>query len=95
MSDTVFLVVITAFMLAGEVALPGEVVEVTTAEARDLLDRGKARVATADDELSLEETDGEDGTFADEPDTQEPGGTHEPESPEAAAAVAPIAKVKK
>lgn len=36
-------------MIGGDIAKAGEIVEVTTAEAKDLLARGKAVVATADD----------------------------------------------
>lgn len=49
MSDTVYLVVTSAFVLAGDIVTEGEIVEVTNAEARDLLGRGKARVATEED----------------------------------------------
>lgn len=49
MKQNVHLVVTSAFMLAGDMAVEGDIVEVTNAEARDLLDRGKARVATAED----------------------------------------------
>lgn len=49
MSDTIFLKVTSAFLVGGEVAKIGEIVEVTQAEAKDLLARGKAEVATAND----------------------------------------------
>lgn len=49
MKDNVFVVCMSAFMLAGEMVVPGEVAELTDSEARDLLGRGKVRVATADD----------------------------------------------
>jgi hypothetical protein len=45
MKQNVHLVVTSAFMLAGDMAVEGDIVEVTNAEARDLLDRGKARVS--------------------------------------------------
>jgi hypothetical protein len=54
MQDTVYLVVLSAFMLAGEIAMPGEVVEVTNSEARDLLGRNLARVATEEDQPDVE-----------------------------------------
>lgn len=49
MKSNVYLVVTSAFMLAGDMVTEGQIVEVTNAEARDLLERGKARVATAED----------------------------------------------
>ncbi len=53
MSKTVMLKVTSAFLVGGELARSGEVVEVTTAEAKDLLHRGKAVLATAADEPKL------------------------------------------
>jgi hypothetical protein len=50
MSDTVFLVVKSAFVLSGDIVTEGMLVEVTNAEARDLLSRDKARVATEEDQ---------------------------------------------
>ena len=49
MSDSVFLKVSSAFLVGGLLAKRGEVVEVTNAEAKDLLARGKAVVATEKD----------------------------------------------
>ncbi len=49
MSDSVFLKVSSAFLVAGEIAKVGEIVEVSHGEAKDLLQRGKAVLATADD----------------------------------------------
>jgi hypothetical protein len=71
MKQNVHLVVTSAFMLAGEMAVEGDIVEVTNAEARDLLDRGKARPATAEDGV------------ADEPEAEagEPEDEAEPEAP--------------
>lgn len=43
--------VTSSFMVGGEIAKPGEIVEVTNAEAKDLLHRGMAELATADDEV--------------------------------------------
>lgn len=60
MSKTVMLKVTSAFMVGGEVARKGEVVEVTTAEAKDLLHRGKAVLATAADEPKLAAQDAGD-----------------------------------
>lgn len=42
----VFLKVSSAFLVGGEIAKAGEVVEVSEAEAKDLLHRGKATLAT-------------------------------------------------
>jgi len=67
--ETVFLVVTSAFVLSGEIAEMGEIVEVTDTEARDFLRRGMARVATADDGIPDDEpeaeTDVDDDTDAD------------------------------
>lgn len=60
MSKTVMLKVTSAFLVGGEVARKGEVVEVTTAEAKDLLHRGKAVLATAADEPKLAAQDAGD-----------------------------------
>lgn len=49
MSESVYLKVTSAFLIAGEIAKVGEIVEVSTAEARDLLQRGKAVLANAED----------------------------------------------
>jgi len=49
MAQNVYLVVTSAFVLAGEIAKNGEIVEVSDSEARDLLRRGMARVATEHD----------------------------------------------
>lgn len=49
MSNSVFIKVTSAFMLGGHIARAGEVVEVDTAEAKSLLARGKAVVATKAD----------------------------------------------
>jgi hypothetical protein len=49
MAQNVYLVVASAFVLAGDIVTAGELVEVTDSEARDLLGRGMARVATAED----------------------------------------------
>ena len=49
MSKTVFLKVSSAFLVGGQLAKAGEIVEVTSTEAKDLLARGKATVATVAD----------------------------------------------
>ncbi len=54
MSDSVFLKVTSAFLVAGEIAKVGEIVEVSHGEAKDLLQRGKAVLATADDAPAVE-----------------------------------------
>jgi hypothetical protein len=48
MSKSVFLLVTSAFMVDGQIAKAGEVVEVSNTEAKDLLNRGKAKLATID-----------------------------------------------
>jgi hypothetical protein len=48
MSKSVFLMVTSAFMVGGAIAKAGEIVEVSNAEAKDLLNRGKAKLATID-----------------------------------------------
>ena len=49
MSKSVFLKVSSAFMVGGHIAKAGEIVEVSEGEAKDLLQRGKATLATAAD----------------------------------------------
>ena len=49
MSKSVFLKVSSAFMVGGHIAKTGEIVEVSEGEAKDLLQRGKAILATAAD----------------------------------------------
>ena len=49
MTKSVFLKVSSAFLVGGEIAKTGEIVEVTESEAKDLLQRGKATLATASD----------------------------------------------
>jgi hypothetical protein len=71
MKQNVHLVVTSAFMLAGDMAVEGDIVEVTNAEARDLLERGKARPATAEDGVQDEP----------EADEGEPEADAEPEAP--------------
>ena len=47
MSESVVLKVTSAFLVGGQVAKAGELVEVTKAEAKDLLHRGKATLAVS------------------------------------------------
>lgn len=49
MTKSVFLKVSSAFLVGGTIAKTGEIVEVSEGEAKDLLQRGKAILATADD----------------------------------------------
>lgn len=49
MSDTVFLKVTSAFLFEGKVARAGSIVEVNTATAKDILNRGKATLANEAD----------------------------------------------
>lgn len=49
MPDSVYLKVTSAFLIGGEIARKGEIVEVSNVEAKDLLSRGKATLATSED----------------------------------------------
>ncbi len=49
MTKSVFLKVSSAFLVGGTIAKTGEIVEVSEGEAKDLLQRGKATLATAAD----------------------------------------------
>lgn len=49
MSKTYKLKITSAVAIAGHIAKPGEIVDLVGAEARDLLARGKAELATEDD----------------------------------------------
>lgn len=55
MSQSVFLKVTSAFMVGGAMAKAGEIVEVTNAEAKDLLNRGKAVLAVLDPSDQLDD----------------------------------------
>lgn len=55
MTKSVYLVAVSAFVLAGVMAKPGDVVEVTEDEAVNLLNRGKATLATEDNLLDDDE----------------------------------------
>lgn len=59
MKDNVFVVCMSAFMLAGDMVVPGEIAELTDSEARNLLGRGKVRVATADDGVPQDDAEAE------------------------------------
>lgn len=64
--------VTSAFMVGGEIARPGEIVEVTNSEAKDLLHRGMAVLATAEDEPAIIEVDVEAEVEADAVETDAP-----------------------
>lgn len=49
MTKSVFLKVSSAFMVDGQIAKAGDIVEVSEGDAKDLLHRGKATLATASD----------------------------------------------
>jgi hypothetical protein len=49
MTESVFLKVTSAFLVGGEIARAGEIVEVSLTEAKDLLNRGKAVLANESD----------------------------------------------
>lgn len=49
MSETVFLKVTSAFLVGGKLAAKDNIVEVSISEAKDLLNRGKAVLADAND----------------------------------------------
>lgn len=56
MSKTVFLKVSSAFLVDGQIAKVGEVVEVNKTEAKDLLHRGKAMLAVLDPADQLDDS---------------------------------------
>lgn len=49
MKKTYHLVALSGLMIAGQMAVEGDLIEVNEAEARNFLHRKKARVATAED----------------------------------------------
>lgn len=57
MNKSVVLKVTSAFLVGGQVAKAGELVEVTMAEAKDLLHRGKATLATSKPAVAIHFTD--------------------------------------
>lgn len=87
MSKTVFLKVSSAFLVGGQLAKAGEIVEVTSTEAKDLLARGKATVATVAD--APEDQEQEQEQHQDE--VQQPEGEAAAESDAPAEAVAEAA----
>lgn len=54
---SVFLVVTSALAIAGSIAAPGDLIEVSEAEAVNFLNRGKARLATAEDGVEIDDAD--------------------------------------
>ena len=66
MSESIALKVTSAFLVGGEVATPGEIVEVTVSEAKDLLQRGKAVLAVAEDAPKVERQPGPISTGEDD-----------------------------
>lgn len=48
-----YLVVLSAFLLDGAMVRAGDIIEVPGDDAKDLLRRGKARLATADDGVEV------------------------------------------
>ena len=87
MSKTVFLKVSSAFLVGGQLAKAGEIVEVTGTEAKDLLARGKATVATVADAPEDQEQDQEQQ----QDEAQQPEGEAAAESEAPAEAVAEAA----
>ena len=65
MSDGIFLVITSAIVIDGEIAKPGEIVEVSEREAKNFLHCGKARLATADDGIPASEPADADGPEGD------------------------------
>lgn len=89
MSKTVFLKVSSAFLVGGQLAKAGEIVEVTSTEAKDLLARGKAIVATAADAPVEQEQEQEQH----QDEAQQPEGEAAADAPVEAAAEAEAATV--
>ena len=52
---TIYLVALSAIAIGGEIAKAGSLIEVSQGEARDLLRRERARLATEDDAPGLDE----------------------------------------
>ncbi len=48
-AETVHLVITSSIAIGGQIKRTGDVVEVSEADAQRILERGKARLATADD----------------------------------------------
>ena len=79
MNKSVFLKVSSAFLVGGTIAKTGEIVEVSEGEAKDLLQRGKATLATADD-AQQQPTDESEQTGQD---AEQEAGTAEQDTAEA------------
>ncbi|MBF9235583.1 hypothetical protein [Microvirga alba] len=76
MSESIILKVTSAMIVGGQIAKPGEMIEVTHAEAKDMLHRGKAVLATATDAPEPVEK---------QPEPQPEPAAEQPGEPEAAA----------
>lgn len=75
MTKSVFLKVCSAFMVGGQIAKIGDIVEVNETDAKDLLHRGKAILATAADVPGSEqntEIPEQEAADAERPDDDEP-----------------------
>lgn len=57
MSKTIFLVLTSAIAIDGGICRAGSLVEVSELEAKNFLHRGKARLATAEDGVPVEDSD--------------------------------------
>lgn len=66
------LVALSGFAIEGRVHSRGAVVEVSEEDARDLLRRGKARVATADDAPGISQAPSPEAPKAEEPTNEAP-----------------------
>lgn len=60
MSKTIFLVLTSAIAISGAICRKDSLVEVSELEAKNLLARGKARLATAEDGAPIADEDGGD-----------------------------------
>ncbi len=75
MTKSVFLKVCSAFMVSGQIAKIGDIVEVSETDAKDLLHRGKAILATAADGTDSEHNSDipeQEAADAEQPDGDEP-----------------------
>lgn len=61
MSKTIFLVLTSAIAISGGICRKGSLVEVSELEAKNLLGRGKARLATVDDGAPVADESADDG----------------------------------
>lgn len=57
MNKTIFLILTSAIAIEGGICRAGELIEVDEREARNLLHRGKARLATAEDGAPVDDED--------------------------------------